>query len=256
MEPKYETDLHLRLKPDERAYLQKRAEDFSCSLSQAARILMFDRDRETADDNRTLQKKEALALKGARNEFKRICGHYEAIVSTVVENPAVTSAAVIRALRSLENMTVSLQKTLNSVLDIMHEKQVHLVSKTYEKIGENTEINTPKNTPEKVIFDAEKLRDFRIKYCYMEKISIIGFLAADAQEYEKNASKKMRFPVLVERRKKGDKSRVIYNVFSKKSDILEYLKKGKQVYVDGTFSEDEKGEKVIFADNISLFGEA
>lgn len=248
--PKYETNLHLRLQPEERSYLLKKAEEYGCTLSQAARMLMFLEQKNGPAKEFSaseIEKKKLTALRGARDEFRRISAMYQSVVESISLNKNLSKDGASRAILSLENMTIKLQKTLNSVLAILQEKEVHFVSKTYQKTGENDYENIAKNL--------EKIRDSRLKFYYMEKIVIIGFIAEDVQEYEKNGSKKMRFPVTVERRKKSGKTRVVYNVFSKKGDIFEYLKKGVQVVVTGTFTEDDNNEKVIFSDDIRLFGE-
>ena len=248
-DPKYEVSLHLRLKPAEHQFLLEKAEKFGSTLSQAARLLMFKDDflvAKKAAGNSDPRHQAVLALRGAREEFRRLVDMYETISNTVIEGKTETPEAVKRALFSLENITIEMQKTLNSALKKYDQKEVHLVSKTLAGTTNNDTKNLAENT--------KKLLNFKLKYCYMERILIVGFLAADANEYEKSGTKRMRFPVLIERRKKGGSSRIIYTVFMEKTDVFEHLKKGVQVAVAGRYSENDNNEKIVFADDLSLFG--
>lgn len=242
---RYSIMLGLRLTEDERRRIEQVADKAGCTLSQAARMLLFDNGKWTEITNASHEKKCHLALKGTREEFRRLVEMYRMVAEKLDFEKAVSDPNNARFLRALEKITVDLQKTLNAALAILNEKEVHLVSRNLEEIAAKNEAKTSD-------LDTEKYKDFIINYCYMEKIMIVGFLLGDAEEYEKGNEKKMRFGVGVERKKKGGKTRVVYTVFSKRDNAIEFLKKGRQVTVVGNFGENEKGEKMVFADSIIL----
>ena len=163
----------------------------------------------------------------------------------IVNGPQKSTEIILRKLVSIEDMTVVLQQALNKNLSIFNEKEVNVISRNIVK------------SEEKQLF-ANTLNpvDFKLKYCYMERIMIMGFLVADAEEYEKNGVKRMRFAVICERKRQDKKRRVLYTVFSDRNDSIEYLKKGRQVFAEGNLEENDKGEKLVFAtpDTIRLMG--
>lgn len=250
---KYSASIHLRLRLDEFRNIQKFADEHRCSNSEAARMMMFtgikNSEEKGTDSEKTTRRKTELAIRYVRDSFKKNASLYAKLVSRILAD-GTRDAQVIRLLTSLEHMTIDMQKSLNGLLAAISEPEVHAVAANdaLRKAG-GVGAAAPKTTT----------TQFKIKYVYMERISIIGYLIQDAEAYDRKGSSRMRFTVMCERKgkTKNEASRkVMYGVFMDKDNTIEYLKKGKQVYVEGTFEENEKGDKLVFADVVRLLGEA
>jgi hypothetical protein len=245
----------LRLSKEERAYLALRAEADGCTVSQEMRLLMFREDGESvaeklrATGERDLEMRKVLALEGTRKDFKRIAREYIKTTNFIINGGAISPEILLRKLSSIEQMTVELQRTLNNSLAVLNEKEIHVVSRNLVNVD-------TKNNEKSIQENAKKLIDFKLNFCFMERVLVMGFLIADAEEYEKNGVKRMRFGIAVERKRKDKKKRIIYTVFSERGDSIDYLKKGRQVFVEGNFDENDKGERLVFAtpDTIRLMG--
>lgn len=227
-----------------------RAEQAGCSISQMIRIVLFSDVDDVAGAASSVEKKRLQALQRVRDEFKKIGVEYKQTVDKILSGNDMNPAQTERLLRDLEDLTIELQRSVNTVLINDNLKETHSISRSIP--ARKSDEKAVKKVQEQV----QKLKNFKLKYCYMECITIVGFLPADAEEYEKKGTKKMRFSVYCERYRKEGKKRVSYSVFASRDGRFDFLKKGRQVTVIGTFDEGEKGEKIIFADSIALMGES
>ena len=212
------------------------------------------------------QKKQVIALNGLRSSFKKIAESYVDVVAKFNENienneKFLATEQAVRIIKSLVDQTISLQKDVNLVLNICREKEEHPAARIAIKEPKVPASETGKLT----------LEEFRIKYSYMQKITIVGNVAVDATSYAPKGGgpEKMKFRVIVNSFSGGAKKSISYAVFFEKSDIFQYIKKGKLVVVIGTFDQairhnktdgkvavDADGEPIIdnyiYADEVSL----
>lgn len=243
-----------RFSLDEYDALSKLADKNSCTISQVIRMILFGNNKKiqgvlSLDDEQISEQLTGNSLENIRSDFKKLAGEYNEITAAVkqkISEGKVSDAGIERSFRSMEEVTLQLQKTLNSVLREKGVREVHEVSRTARFGGEERSVA--------VRLSAKDYENFLILYCYMEKMQIIGVVADDAAEYEREGIKKMKFRVLVERAEKNGKKKIPYNVYAEKTSIFEHIKKGSWVFVLGDFAEDSKGQKVIFPDDIRLCG--
>jgi hypothetical protein len=258
-EARYTTRVTLRLTPEEYEKIRLFADKKGCTLSQAARLIIFDNSEGPASKSgkKKEQNNEISALaRRVREDFKRIAAGYTSAVETYKRSlsllnrdgsPSVNTQQTIRAVRGLQDMTIDLQKSVNSFLSGTGVKETHAAARI--ALPEVEEV------ARKVMTNKEY-----IMYCYMETMELIGLLEKDASVYTRkkdegeNAKERMAFSVSCLRNRKSRNIKIIYTVFADKTGVFEYLKAGEQVYVRGRFEENDKGDKIIFADTVKLLG--
>lgn len=259
-EARYTTRVTLRLTPEEYDKIRLFADKKGCTLSQAARLIIFgDGGVPVSKDGKKREKNNefsALARR-VREDFKRIAGEYATAVETYRRSlsllnrdgsPSVSTQQTLRVVRGLQDMTIDLQKSVNAFLSGTGVKEIHAAARiALPEVMETEERGMPQKE--------------YILYCYMETMEIIGFLEKEASVYTRkkeegdNARERMAFSVTCARRRRTSNIKVLYTVFTDKTGIFEYLKAGRQVYVRGRFEENDKGDKIIFADTVKLLGE-
>lgn len=251
---RYSTRLTLRLTPSEYAVIRQKADAFGCTLSQAVRKIVIagcEKNERPDGDFKAENRSVSAAMRAVRDDFKRIAPMYAATVEAYRRSvgltnragaPAVNTALTLRAVRELQDMTLDMQRSLNVALAAAGVKEIHAA----------TRMELPEPPP---VAGGLTKTEF-IQYFYMESIELIGILAKDAGRYNgKNNEEKMALSINCVRRRKGASINVPYTAFAEMRGIFDHLKAGKQVYVRGTFTEDDNGRKVVFADTVKLLGE-
>lgn len=246
-EARYTARLTLRLTPEEYDVLRRKADAIGCTLSQAVRHSFMGKGSEKSSSAPSV----SASMRSVREDFKRIAGQYSATVeayrrSVEILNrngrPAVSTSLTLQAVRELQDMTLDLQRSVNSALALAGIKEVHAATRM--------------GLPEAKETLAETLtKKEYILYCIMERIEIIGHLAKDATRYERNGKEKMVLTVTCPRIRKGGTAYVSYTVFAEMNDMFRKLKKDCAVLAVGNFDENENGNKIIFADAVKLLGE-
>ncbi len=240
---KYVSEYHLRLTEEERDRLQALAKRKGCTIAQFVRTSVFAEENEINEGNfeANFEKEIELSARATVREFKRMAENYRQITSFIIskskENPNLEPLK--RTLKSIENITIHLQKTLNELLVKTRTKEVHVVGPNQSLKG----VEAPTS-------EGGKPRNY-----YMEKIWILGDVAADAVRYNRKGKDRMRFQVSCERsgRRKGEGRRtVVYQVFADLDDTFSQLMKGKHVLVKGSFDEGEDGEKLVYASAVEI----
>lgn len=264
----YPHAITVRLSVEEYRKLQDESRDFKGGISGYLRSMIASdtgEEKEKTGDN-DAQKKQVIALNGLRSSFKKIAESYADVVAKFNENienneKFLATEQAVRIIKNLVDQTLFLQKDVNLVLNICREKEEYPVARITIK-----EPVLPASEAGKLT-----LEEFRIKYSYMQKITIVGNVAVDATTYKPKGGgpEKMKFRVIVNTVSGGTKKSISYAVFFEKSDIFQYIKKGKMVVVVGTFDQairhnktdgkvalDTDGEPIIdnyiYADEVSL----
>lgn len=245
---RYPYRMTIRLSVDEMQWLQDRTKTEGGTMSQVARRILFkNRDRE---ENMTEAQAAAVRLqnlRALRESFKKIAASYDSFVAAysnalhIVDregNPAVNTQQTERTAESLLAMTARLQDGVNAMMREGGVKEVHkvVVPKKEQRKGDGGSAGITQIT--------------QLRFYTMERIICLGYLREDAVEYtSRSKEQKIRFRIMVERARgrQGE-----YNVFAAKSAIAEKLRAGVQVFVEGDFDENEKGDKIVFADVIRL----
>lgn len=251
---RYTTRVTLRLMPEEYEHIRLFADRYGCTLSQAVRLIIFGNGGDSGAKNSRSRERNndvsALARK-VREDFKRIAEEYASVAESYRRNLSPDNARqTVRVFRCLQDMTIDLQKSVNAYLSVAGVKETHAAARIA--------------LPEACTDDGDEGRmteNEHVLYCHMETMELIGFLEKDASVYTRKKEEsdggreRMVLSVYCMRRRKTRNIRIAYTVFADRTGILDYLKSGKQVYARGRFEENEKGDKVIFADTVKLLGE-
>lgn len=260
----------IRLTEAEYEDLQEKIKAGNGSLSQYIRSKIFDNsgtESRKAERNDS-DKKVSIALQGMRSDFRNAVDFYEKTVSIFNENIVknerfFTTEQAVRMVRSLVEQTLSLQRGLNLVFNICREKEEHRAAKITVKEPTLPASSSGTLTDEQ----------FKIKYTFMQKITVFGNVAVDATTYKPKdgGAEKMKFRVIVNTVSGGAKKATSYAVFAEKTDVFPYIKKGKLVLVTGDFDQsirrskadgkvslDDSGDPIIdnfiYADSVKLGG--
>lgn len=245
-----EYKISIRLNAEEKEFLQQKAEDLGCSLSQALRIILFSKKRGSEAENLTtsdFKKNQLVALNSIKTSFRKIADGYTTFVSDYHKalstkrrdgEPSVSTEGTLFAITTLHQSTLALQGDLNKLLKKSNINELHKVTPLPSdlSVGGKDDENSDDNN--------------NLIYYYMQKITIAGVLRADAEQYtnEKNEDC-MRFCVLCESFSGNKRTTTQYQVYNKMSKVFQYLKKDKQVMVVGELStratQDKEGRPVV-----------
>lgn len=249
---KYTVNVHLRLTDEEYAFLAKKAGQMGCNISTMFRHLAFEKTSYLGTKKACSEEKKStdLAVKSVRETFKKVASMYNEFVENYKKNtlclmenvkPQVAIEQSIRTVKNLIEMTLLLQKKVNDFLHEFGQNEVHTVIR--DRLKELPEVC------EEDTVATEKIN----KYIYMERISVIGKIEADAMIYvATDGTEKMKFRVVVERNRGRRTKKVYYNVYAVKSKTFDYLKKDRNVFVEGDYDEGDEGDKKVFADNVKV----
>ena len=228
------------------------ARQMGCNISTMFRHLAFENSSVTARKKSGYEEKKNIesAVKKVRESFKSIASDYHDFVQNykenagrAMENPAsqVVLEQSVRAAKSLINLTLEAQREVNEFLHEFGQTETHTAVRE--------SLNGLPDVPEA----GKEKPSVTNKHIYMERVSVIGRLDSDATAYvASDGTEKMRAKVLVERTRGKKTKKVFYNVYAVKNKAFELLKKGRTVFFEGDFDENDEGEKKVFADIIKL----
>ena len=262
----YSTDLHIRLKTDERDILQKRANELGLTLSQAARRIIFRRlvgSEITPGDVspkeahlRTLQGVQTLKthFKKITTDVGKLVSGYEKSIALTNRNgdPAVNTAQTLRTVESVVLNQIKLQDGLNEVIRILGGSEVHVAAKppvgtvvgsslagknkpdseTKQASGQGVSTNV-KEAPKTGTDDNNNIP---INFRHMFNVTFDGTLLADVETYNDGHYDKIRLQLKVELYRNGtvqtNKIDAV-DFASRYKNVVKYLKKDKMVFIAG-----------------------
>lgn len=257
----YSTDLHIRLKTDERDILQKRANELGLTLSQAARRIIFrrlDGSEMTPGDVspkeahlRTLQGVQSLKthFKKISTDVGKLVAGYERSLLMTNRNgePAVNSTQTLRTVESVVLNQIKLQDGLNEVIRILGGSEIHVAAKPpvgtavgaalagVNKSGHATKTAPAIREPEQEN-DTNDNNNIPINFKHMFNVTFDGVLLADVEMYNDGHYDKIRLQLKVELYRNGtvqtNKIDAV-DFASRYKNVMKYLKKDKMVFIAG-----------------------
>ena len=257
----YSTDLHIRLKTDERDILQKRANELGLTLSQAARRIIFrrlDGSEMTPGDvspkeahMRTLQGVQSLKthFKKISTDVGKLVAGYERSLLITNRNgePAVNSTQTLRTVESVVLNQIKLQDGLNEVIRILGGSEIHVAAKPpvgtavgaaiagVSKSGPATKTAPAIREPEQEN-DTNDNNNIPINFKHMFNVTFDGVLLADVETYNDGHYDKIRLQLKVELYRNGtvqtNKIDAV-DFASRYKNVMKYLKKDKMVFIAG-----------------------
>ena len=258
---RYTTRVAMRLMPEEHAILQGLADELHCTLSHALRIVLLQNGSRSlrSEGDAQVAKRMKTDLSAVRSDFKRIAQSHAAFVESYRQvllrseaesrNLELTQAAV-RSMRSMQDMLLELQSSVNELLRGGGVKETHAAAPLPMPDAPASPA-VADGKPEPARCGVRMSEREIILYFYMERIEIIGVLEKDARTYERGGGVKMAFTVVCLRSRKEGPVKTTYSVFAERSAILDQLKDGRSVYVAGRFDEGSAG-KAIYADVVKV----
>ncbi len=253
----FTVSLHLRLKPEEYDAIMAEANKYGYSASEAARYIMF-KKKGTRSKAKTLSAEESeyqrqlavrtivSVLKKVAKEFREYTTVYERSLLLLDEdgNPQVNTKTTIAGQAKLEGMMLDLQKEANEALTILGGDEIHVLAKS------------PSTTRQmQVTFGVGRPLEFQldnnnINLYNMQKIVITGNIILEPKDTPvKSGEPMVLFSVVCEDSYGGDKNSTRYTVLMKKTNVVPYLKHGRQVTVFGKLrarlDKNSKGEPYL-----------
>lgn len=244
MDKKRTEFIGIRLSEKEAEMLRERTAAKRISASAYVRDLLIDdvQGKEKALSPAALSDKRLSTAMAIKTRFKKTASQYGLIANLLQQSlkQAVESGGVIsnpddvvRSFRSLENITVELQKSVNEYLSIEGVKQ---------------ELPVYRRTLPETAGKGHKKIDLS-KFTYMEKIQIIGSVGSDMQTYkDKFGNEKVKIGVTSQ----AGKSERKYVVFALRSRLPEAVPVGTVLFAMGDFEIQENGVVAIFADTVKV----
>lgn len=139
IEPGYTTELHIRLKVEERRQLQARADELGMSISQAARRILFGGDKAPAKVTEKMAHYRTMqSMQGVRDSFKKISTDLNRVVNAYEQSlsqlntsgePAVNTTQTLRVMSSIVTYQVRLQEGLNEIIRQYGGSEIHIAAK-------------------------------------------------------------------------------------------------------------------------------
>lgn len=257
----FERRLSFRVKEDEYSVLQAEADKHGFSVSQAIRYLVF-KKKNVLVSPENISEKEAEYRRSLA--VKNIAAALKNIAALLAENNAAYERALMlldgdgKPLVSTE-YTVGLQsEIIQTLIDMQKE-----ISEAVKTLGGQPVHYIAKNASiAKRQKDADAARpiDETINYYYMQKVTICGNIAAEPSVISTKGAEKVRFMMLCDDVFDGVKTTTRYSVVINKTGVVDYLKKGRQVFVVGEqkirMKKDDKGvpfvDITVYSDSLTL----
>ena len=243
-----------RLTEDELKGLRRIAKERGTSISQTVRYLILKNGPDAADSkNSRLAELRAIKreLASAARNFSLLVDNYLNVVETkdALGQPLVSTRSTIRVVRSLEAVMIKVQQTINScsVVEGVREDYPVVARPELRRLEEQL---GQKPAPEEMYARIKK-----IKYFFMENISIIGRVGEKPSVYNRNGADRLMVVVRVESRSGDSVFSRKYAVYSNNTDLAELLDEGVPVFVCGRFGQNGSGEPLVFADQIKVLPE-
>ena len=181
----------------------------------------------------------ALAIKA---RFKNTASQYTTVANLVqryFEEAKDTAALstlcepIIRAFKSLEDISIELQQGFNEYLSLEGVKRELPIYR--------------RNLPD--LTGGPRSKEEMIKFTYMEKIQIIGSVCSEMQVYkDKFNNEKAKVEVTAQTRK-GERK---YTVLALRSRLPESVAVGAVIFAMGDFEIQDGGSVVLYADTVKV----
>lgn len=244
MDKKRTEFIGIRISEEEARLVHERSAARGGSASAYVRELLLNdvRGKEKPMSPEKISDKRLSTAMAIKSRFKTMAGQYTTVANLLQRyfEDAKDSAAlstlcepIIRAFKSLEDITVFLQQGLNEYFSLEGVKRELPV---YRR-------NLPGAS------DTQRNHNELIKYTYMEKIQIIGTVSSEMQTYkDKFNNEKVKIEVTSQTRKTERK----YIVFAMRSRVPETVNQGAVIYAMGDFEIQESGVIALYADTIRI----
>lgn len=243
-----------RLTEDEFKELRQKAKERGTSISRTVRYLILKKGSDVADSkNNRLAELRAIKreLASAARNFSLLVDNYLNVVEMkdALGQPLVSTQSTIRVVRSLEALMIKVQQCINSYhVDEGVREDYPVVARPElrrleEKLGQ-------KPASAEMFARIEK-----IKYFFMENISIIGRVGEKPSVYNRNGADRLMLVVRAESRSGDSVFSRKYTVYSNNTDLAELLDEGAGVFVCGRFGQNGSGDPLVFADQIKVLPE-
>ena len=234
----------IRLSEKEADMLRERTASKGISSSAYVRRLLLDdvQGKEKTMSQAAISDKRLSTAMAIKSRMKKLASQYGTIANLLQQNlkqagesGTLTSDSddVIRAFRSLENITLEMQRSFNEY---------------FSREGVKQELPFYRRTlPESAEGGHQKF-DLS-KYTYMEKIQIIGTVGSDMQTYkDKYGNEKGRIGVNAQSGKNERK----YVVFALRARLPETIEAGAVIFAQGDFEVQESGQINLYAETIKV----
>jgi len=244
MDKKRSEFIGLRLSEKEAELLRERTISKGLSSSAYMRKLLLDdvQGKEKVLSPAAISDKRLSTALAIKTRFKKLASQYTTIANLVQQNLKQANEAgtltsdtddVIRSFRSMENISLELQRSFNEYFSLEGVKQeLPVYRRTFPDITEN-----------------HKSRFQLSKYTYMEKIEIIGKVDSEMNVYkDKYGNEKVKIEVVAQAGKTERK----YVVFALRNRLPETVEQGAFLFAKGDY--DIQGQDLInlYADTVKI----
>ena len=247
----YTKSVTVRLTEDEYDAIQKLVEKYGFTVSQTIRYVIFKKKVTPVNPQNITEKGIAYqklttlsalvsAVKSLARQFSEYTTAYERALMLLDENgkPIVTTKLTMEMMESMQDSLMRIQKFLSEVSVANGGQEIHFLAK-------NPVITRGAEAARKAS-DEEKNS---IKYNYMQKITVCGNISREPEVFTSKNVEMMRFSVACEDLVGGEKTSTSYNIITRKTGVVDYLKKGRQVMVVGDLkvrmSKDDKNAQDV-----------
>lgn len=262
-EPGYTTELHIRLKSEERDILQNKANEFGLTLSQTARRIIFKKldgsdivIQEVSSKEaqlRTLQGVQAVktTFKKISIDVGRLIAGYERSLEMKNHNgePAVNTEQTIRTVGSIVINQIKLQNGINEIIRHFGGSEIHLASKppvntvVGKYVDSHPEESEKRNDSAKKPAAAPLLENnenniIPQEFRHMFVATFDATLLADVETYMDGNYEKIRLQVRVDLYRNGraqTKKLDAVDFASRYKKVMPFLKKDRLVMIIGDF---------------------
>lgn len=252
--------IHFRLTDPQYELLENAAISNGCKVSEMVKKLVFE-NLETAGKDNEAPYNPRKDMEAFRSVFKKLVSQHNDFVNELSESELASGEIC----DSIYQILLDIQQELNSLTSKASIEEMHIVVKPRSKKAKQPDVQAAEPeeplTARQAADSASAKIELRIKYCYMEKIFIRGFIVSDATRYTARVSgqEMVRIPVVCTKDYPVQGGSTQYEVIMTKAacdPIFDMLKKDRIVNVMGTYDVfTENGLKnYIYADTIK-FGE-
>lgn len=258
---RYTTDIHIRLKIEERDSLQQKADEYGMSLSQTARSIIVRKLDGSEDSVSGISEKEASyrtlqAMQSVKRDFKKISvdvgryvTSYEKSLTMVNSRgePAINTEMTIRTAASVVKRILELQDGINSVIRVLGGAEIHVAAKpaTGTAIGDNLaggETSPAHPTQKKQTPETKALQSSNsiplIFSSDMFTVTFDGVLLADCETYNDGKWERIRIRLKVDLYRNGRSQTYEVDAIdfaNRYKNVIPHLKKDAVVIISGEF---------------------
>lgn len=265
IDPGYTTDLHIRMKPDERDLLQKKADEFGTTLSQAARRIIFKRIEDGGGGAANIGEKEIQFrtlqnLQSVKTLFKKVSTDvakfivvYERSLSLTNSDgqPAVNTEQTIRTASSIVAGQIKLQDGLNEIIRHFGGAEVHVAAKPQkgtavgdamsDDAGTGTTPAKDKTPGAGALPPSRKKTEKQnnpipINFRTMLNVTFNGTIISDVEMFNEGNYEKIRIRVEVEEYRNRQTTKRVFDAVdfaSRYRNVVPHLTNGRAVLING-----------------------